>query len=197
VNGQDASGKCPPFTPTYPSGCPYILSVGATQNFSPEVAAAAGTGNAGFYGGGGFSNYFPTPDYQQGAVQSYLSSLGSSQSGNYNATGRGYPDVSAQGANQLIYNGGKQMTVGGTSASAPVVASGLTLLNDKLQKAGKRPVGWINPMLYSNPGVWNDITSGGSYGCGSNGGFPTAAGWDPSTGVGTPNFTNWRNVYGV
>jgi len=95
VNGQGStSSTCPPFIPTYPSGCQYILSVGATQGFSPEVAT--GTDVAGFYGGAGFSNYFPTPSYQKNDVSKYLSSLGSSQAGNFNAGGRGYPDVSAQ-----------------------------------------------------------------------------------------------------
>ncbi len=35
----DSSSVCPLFTLTYPSGCPYILSVRAMQGFSPEVAA--------------------------------------------------------------------------------------------------------------------------------------------------------------
>ena len=95
VNGQGSSSDtCPPFTPTYPGGCPYILSVGATQGFSPETAA--GTDIAGFYGGAGFSNYFPTPDYQKSAVQNYLGTLDPSQAPYFNAGGRGYPDVSAQ-----------------------------------------------------------------------------------------------------
>ena len=38
-DGVDGSGgeTCPKFVVTYPGGCPYILSVGATQSFSPEV----------------------------------------------------------------------------------------------------------------------------------------------------------------
>src|SRR5258708_37976387 len=93
VNGQGStSSTCPPFIPTYPSGCQYILSVGATQGFSPEVAT--GTDVAGVYGGAGFSNYFQRPPYQENAVPKYLSSLGSNRTRGYNTSSRGYTHVS-------------------------------------------------------------------------------------------------------
>lgn len=48
--------------------------------------------------GGGFSNYFATPAYQASTVQSYLSANKSPYaSGTFNATGRGFPDISANG----------------------------------------------------------------------------------------------------
>lgn len=42
-------------------------------------------------------------------------------------------------------------------------------------------------LFYSNPQVFNDITSGNNPGCGTNG-FTATQGWDPVTGLGTPNF---------
>ncbi|KAF8320677.1 subtilisin-like protein [Clavulina sp. PMI_390] len=188
--------SCPAFVPTYPSGCPYLLTVGATQNFSPEVMADSSL--AGFSSGAGFSNIFPTPSYQTSVVAAYESELGTTDSGYYNRSGRAFPDVSAQGSQQpLIYNGNYYI-VGGTSASAPIVASGLTLLNDLLITAGKATVGWANPTFYANPSAFTDVTSGGSYSCASTSyGLPAETGWDASAGWGTPDLTKLRTVYGV
>jgi tripeptidyl-peptidase-1 len=38
--------------------------------------------------------------------------------------------------------------VGGTSASTPVVAGAIALLNDELLAAGKPPMGFLNPWIY-------------------------------------------------
>ena len=43
---------------------PYVTSVGGTTNFRPEIAANLS--------GGGFSFYFPRPDYQRSVVLEYL-----------------------------------------------------------------------------------------------------------------------------
>lgn len=180
------------FLPTFPSTCPYATSVGATQAFAPEVAVDDTDG--GYYGGGGFSNYFPIPGYQSSAVPSYIASLGSKYAGLYNKKGRGFPDVSAQGANYLIVSGGRFGTVGGTSASAPTFASVISLLNDARLAAGKRSLGFLNPLLYSKGTAGlNDITSGANAGCGVAG-FPAQKGWDPATGLGTPNFPKLKEI---
>ena len=61
------------FNPTFPGTCPYITSVGATMVpsnstvYDPETACEEV-----IYSGGGFSNYFAMPDYQQTAVDYYL-----------------------------------------------------------------------------------------------------------------------------
>jgi tripeptidyl-peptidase I len=57
------------------------------------------------------------------------------------------------------------------------------LINEKRIAAGKGPVGFINPVLYENPGALNDITTGKNPGCGTNG-FSAVPGWDPVTGLG-------------
>jgi tripeptidyl-peptidase I len=58
----------------------------------------------------------------------------------------------------------------GTSAATPAFAGMVSLLNDALIAAGKNPLGFLNPMLYSI-GVdgLNDITSGNAPGCGTQG----------------------------
>lgn len=98
--GGESGESCPAFVPTYPGGCQYILSVGATQSFSPEVMVD--TSLAGFYSGAGFSNLFPTPSYQANVVAAYESALGATDNGYYNKNGRAFPDVSAQGSLQNV-----------------------------------------------------------------------------------------------
>jgi len=60
-------------------------------------------------------------------------------------------------------------------------------INEERIAAGKGTIGFINPALYQNPGILNDITNGTNPGCGSDG-FSAVTGWDPVTGLGTPNF---------
>lgn len=184
--GHPGQSDCPPFVPTYPSGCPYILSVGATSHFGPEVSVNNVTDH--YFGGGGFSNLFPVPDYQKSATSGYLSKIGNTDQGEYNAAGRGFPDVSAQGANYAIRLLGQDDVESGTSASAPAFSAVLALINSARKAAGKGLLGWVNPSLYSNPSAFTDVTEGGSYGCNNGDGFAALPGWDPSTGLGTPNF---------
>lgn len=197
-SGVDGNGgeTCPKFKVTYPGGCPYILSVGATQSFSPEVMVS--TSLAGFYSGAGFSNYFPIPSYQATVVAAYIAGAGKTYIADYNSSGRAFPDISAQGSLQEIVYEGSTGLVGGTSCSAPIVAGGLTLLNNLLIAAGKATVGWAQPTFYANPSAFTDVTSGGSYDCGSTAaGLAASTGWDASAGLGTPQLAALRTVYGV
>ena len=87
----------------------------------------------------------------------------------------------------------------------------MALLNDARFRAGLPSIGFANPWLYKTgyKGL-NDIVSGGSVGCagldlqtGENvtgaGIIPYASwnatpGWDPVTGLGTPNFMSLKNL---
>jgi tripeptidyl-peptidase-1 len=69
-----------------------------------------------------------------------------------------------------------------------------TLINQERALVGKGPVGFVNPVLYANPGVFNDITSGCTGGCGTTG-FCASPGWDPVTGLGTPNFPQLLQLF--
>ncbi|KAG0367272.1 subtilisin-like protein [Gamsiella multidivaricata] len=175
------------FVPTFPSTCPFVTSVGATTGIQPEVGAGLSAG--------GFSNYFNRPQYQAGAVNSYINRLGSQYNGRYNANGRAYPDVAAQGMVVTIALGGQWGLVEGTSASVSIFASVIALLNDQLIRAGRAPMGFLNPFLYSNPGALNDIVHGNNPGCNTNG-FSAVSGWDPVTGLGTPNFQRMLTALG-
>ena len=64
----------------------------------------------------------------------------------------------------------------------------ISLLNDALITAKHPPLGFLNPWLYSGgyKGL-NDIVGGNNPGCGTPG-FTAIKGWDPVTGLGTPNF---------
>jgi tripeptidyl-peptidase-1 len=179
------------FNPSFPGTCPYITSVGATQVkpgasvTQPEEAAESV-----IYSGGGFSNVFGMPSYQKQALKTYFAEhkppYGPDRY-NTSETSRGLPDVSANGVNYVIAIDGNFSYVYGTSASSPTFGSVLTLVNAARLDVGKSPIGFINPVLYANPYVLNDITAGGNQGCGTPG-FKAVRGWDPVTGLGTPNF---------
>jgi tripeptidyl-peptidase-1 len=49
------------FVPTFPGSCPYVTAVGATDTVGPPVAGAD-------FSGGGFSEYFGRPKWQDGVV---------------------------------------------------------------------------------------------------------------------------------
>jgi tripeptidyl-peptidase-1 len=76
----------------------------------------------------------------------------------------------------------------------PIMGSIITLINEQRIKAGKSPVGFINPVLYANPWALSDIIEGGNPGCGTNG-FDAVDGWDPVAGLRTPNFEKLLEVW--
>ncbi len=134
-----------------------MTSVGATTGIT-ETAAT--------FSSGGFSDIFAQPSYQSTAVADYLKILGNTNSGLYNASGRGFPDVSAQGENFQVGKLGSAEGVDGTSCASPTFASVIALLNDELITAGKSPLGFLNPLLYSSASALNDVTTGQSFSSG-------------------------------
>jgi tripeptidyl-peptidase-1 len=68
------------------------------------------------------------------------------------------------------------------------------MVNSARLSAGKGPIGFINPTLYDHPDILNDITMGGNQGCGTPG-FQAVPGWDPVTGLGTPNFPKMLELW--
>ncbi|OTA00191.1 tripeptide peptidase [Trichoderma parareesei] len=199
------------FTPGEPASCPYVTSVGATTLPSGEQPGDAETAVTTFSSGGGFSNIWTTPSYQADAIASYFANhdpgyasyntsggVIPTTGGIYNRAGRGYPDVSAVGDNGVVVNKEEEVLEGGTSMSAPLFAGILTRINEERIAAGKSPIGFANPALYANPSMFHDITVGnqakggpngdsGASACG-NTGFSAVSGWDPVTGLGTPDY---------
>ncbi|TPX14437.1 uncharacterized protein E0L32_005401 [Thyridium curvatum] len=182
------------FLPIFPAACPHVTSVGGTRYVEPEYAVS--------FSSGGFSDVFPRPRWQDAAVGKYLEKLGDQWKGLYNPNGRGFPDVAAQGVRYHVFDHGRDALISGTSASAPMFAALVSLLNNARMAEGKPPLGWLNPWLYKEgyKGL-TDITHGGSTGCTGRdiySGLPTpfvpyaswnaTEGWDPVTGLGTPLF---------
>ncbi|OKL59359.1 Aorsin [Talaromyces atroroseus] len=211
--GDDSANGClgsnsTIFSPAFPNSCPYITNVGATKVYpghtvwEPESAVVDPAGHPytiAFSSGGGFSNIYPIPDYQAAAVANYFENYNppypyyegnasfGKNGGLYNRIGRGYPDVAANGDNIATWNEGTFGLSGGTSASTPIFSSVINRIIEERLAIGKGSLGFLNPTLYSNAWALNDITNGTNPGCGTEG-FSTAPGWDPVTGLGTPNY---------
>lgn len=70
----------------------------------------------------------------------------------------------------------------------------INMINEDRIAAGKGPVGFVNPALYEESHVMNDIKIGNNPGCGTDG-FSAVEGWDPLTGLGTPNYLRMRSLF--
>ncbi|KAI1331621.1 putative protease S8 tripeptidyl peptidase I [Xylariaceae sp. FL0255] len=190
--------------------------------FEPESAVYDPAGHpysVNYSSGGGFSNVYPVPKYQKAAVDTFfkdhnppypyysalspnapnpalpnITALQGNTGGIYNRIGRGIPDVAANGDNIAVYVGGEFDLSGGTSASTPIFASVLNRINEERIAIGKGPVGFVNPVLYEHPEVLNDITNGTNPGCNTVG-FSAVKGWDPVTGLGTPNYPKMLELF--
>lgn len=200
---QDAS-LCG-FSPSYPATSPFVTAVGATQGpelGKAEVAESSATGGL-ITSGGGFSRSYPAPAYQQASVAAFLAGSNIPPLDQFTSTGRGYPDVSLLGHNYQVIIGGRVATVSGTSASAPVFAGLIALINSARFDAGKKSLGFVNPALYqlaaSQPAIFNDIVQGENR-CAAGAsnpncctfGFTATQGWDAVTGLGSINFVKLK-----
>jgi subtilase family serine protease len=153
--------------------------------------------------GGGFSSVFSKPSYQN-TLPAGSTPIGSM---------RGVPDIALQassrtgalvytslppdGLSGLICGSAPCSTgwydIGGTSLSCPQWAA-LVALADQKHGGG---LGLINPKLYAlaaNPTTYAadfyDVTTGNNQTVASIQGYPATTGWDPITGLGTPNAAN-------
>ncbi len=162
----------------FPSSAPHALGCGGTTlQISNGAATSEVVWNdlpSGGAGGGGISIEFAVPSYQTGVTMPDNVDTGS--------PGRGVPDVAGDADPQTgytIFVDGNQESVGGTSAVAPLWAGLLALVNESLGQ----PVGFVQPRLYqaSSAAGLHDITQG------NNGAYTAGTGWDPCTGLGSPD----------
>jgi len=162
----------------FPSSSPYVIGCGGTKlalsgnSISSEVAWNQLAQDEGA-SGGGVSEVFALPLFQTGAK------VPKAPNG---FVGRGVPDVSADADPASGYEvlvDGAPTVIGGTSAVAPLWAGLLARINQSIGK----PAGYLNPLIYAAAAekTFHDITSG------SNGGYSATPGWDPCTGLGSPN----------
>lgn len=198
------SGICSQgFTPMFLASSPYVLAVGATQlqyqkggvmgSCPSEIVASTATGSL-ITSGGGFSEIFPRPTYQNNVLSNYFKNNPALPASAIRK--RGYPDVCFLGHNFNIIDGGLIRNVDGTSASSPSLAGLLSLANDYRLENGLRPFGFINPLLYQiyakNSKAFRDITQG-TNNCVTKGvccekGYKATIGWDPTSGLGSIDF---------
>ncbi|CAH6420865.1 Hypothetical protein KVN_LOCUS61 [uncultured virus] len=151
----------------------------------------------GWTSGSGFTHWDRTPNWQLKLVHDYLQSgIILPEEKFFNKNGRAYPDVVAVGHNCLVNDNDKWQYFDGTSCSSPIFAGIITQLNSHQKSNNKTTLGFINPLLYkiylSDANNFNDINIGNSTCtkrkcCGSNFGFIAKNGWDPVSGLGTPN----------
>jgi kumamolisin len=162
----------------FPAASPWVLACGGTRlestdaQITNEVVWHEPTGGA---TGGGVSEFFEPPRYQREA--------GVPRSANpEHKIGRGVPDVAGDADPVTGYKvrvDGQDTVIGGTSAVAPLYAALIALINQQVAS----PVGFLNPVLYSEPAsteAFHDIVSG------DNGDYEAGPGWDACTGLGSP-----------
>jgi kumamolisin len=184
TRGSDRDGK--PHV-DFPAASPFALACGGTKllgsgtSITSEVVWNEGDSGT----GGGVSNHFPRPAYQAHA------SVPKSPKGK---VGRGVPDIAGDADPETGYQvrlvGGQNTVIGGTSAVAPLWAGLVALLNQKLAVLGKPPIGFCNPFLYTSlshsAAALHDITVGNND-IEHLGKYKAKKGWDPCTGLGTPD----------
>jgi kumamolisin len=166
----------------FPASSPFALACGGTRVVASATSITSevvwNDGPSGGSTGGGVSQTFALPTWQAGAHVPPAPNPGG---------GRGVPDVSGDADPATGYRvrvDGVETVIGGTSAVAPLWAGLIALVN---QHKG-HPVGYINPRLYGNAGAFHDITNG------NNGAFQAGPGWDPCTGLGSPDGTKVQNA---
>jgi subtilase family serine protease len=207
-------------TVEWPASDPLVTGIGGTYLCTDPTNTAArvtdssvapskcianpGAAEVGWtFSGGGFSHVFTKPAYQD-TLPAGSTAIG---------TMRGVPDVAFQasagtgalvyitlppdGSSGLLCGGAPCSTgwydIGGTSLSTPQWA-GLIAIADQLNGGGLGPINTAlykigaDPTRYAND--FFDITLGNNTADPTVAGYPATTGWDPVTGLGTPNAAN-------
>jgi subtilase family serine protease len=190
----------------FPASSPWVTAVGGTNiTLTPRNTIASevvwndtnlGPGSA---GGGGHSALFARPGYQGGTVRGATRAL---------------PDVSmladiapgyaiyCTASDCLSGSSSSWQNVGGTSASTPLLAGGVALIDQLMRQRERADLGQLNPLLYRiarsslAASVFNDVTRYGNDvgpyipGNGQPLGCCTAgAGYDEASGWGSVNLS--------
>ncbi|MGI8776998.1 MAG: S53 family peptidase [Acidimicrobiales bacterium] len=174
----------------FPASSPNAVACGGTRLRSgpdANVEEVVWNNGDGWATGGGMSDKFSIPAYQQGLEMPQLHGAGS---------GRGVPDVAGNADSNTGYLcmiNGQVVSIGGTSAVAPLYAALFALLGEALGQ----PIGGMPSRLYTiagSPGtnVFRDITDGDNgvpdsqFGP-ATAGYSAGKGWDACTGLGSLN----------
>jgi subtilase family serine protease len=174
-----------------PASQPFVTGVGGTALHSANGADST----AWKHGGGGISRIWSQPSYQSGNPhRSYDNGV---KCGNPAGFCRQVPDIALDARPSTGYiiectsivsgcpRGIPWFPVGGTSGGAPLMAAITADANTSSLQNGGHRMGFANPMLYSDPSMFWDVTVGNNSINGS-GLYQAAAGYDPATGLGSP-----------
>jgi kumamolisin len=175
-------------TVDWPAASPDAIAVGGTRLYlgpgdvySSEAGWEDQLSDSG--GGGGFSSEDPRPSWQAGPGVNSRFSNGHRQ----------VPDVSADadpGTPWSLYVFGGLQEAGGTSAAAPFWAASMALIQQYAAAHGVSQLGFVDPILYALAASpqpfppFHDVTKGG------NRFYQATPGWDPATGLGSPDVFN-------
>ena len=164
-----SSTPVPSLAVNFPSSSPWVTSVGGTNfdlNAQDQIVSQTVWNDAGVIpgnaGGGGDSELFARPSWQNGLMGSPW---------------RAQPDVAMLAdvsPGYAVYctaaidcNGRGWLSFGGTSAATPLLAGGFALIDELLRRQGRIALGLANPLLYrlgrnpaSSAQVFFDVTSG-------------------------------------
>jgi kumamolisin len=173
TGGHDHTG---PVQVESPANDPNVTAVGGTSLYLNTSTGAVSSETAWYDGGGGISTIFTRPTWQIGPGVAAGST-------------RLVPDVALvadPNTGGILFLGGAEYLVGGTSWSAPTWAGISAKINQARVNLGMAPIGLLGPKIYPLIGTSNfrDITSGTN---GPNGFYNAGPGYDLCTGIGVPS----------
>ena len=198
ASGDSGSSACKPQQPSNtklvvddPASQPFVTGVGGTALHSANGADST----TWKLGGGGISRNWSQPSYQSGNPhRSYDNGV---KCGNPTGFCRQVPDIALDAQPNTGYiiectstasgcpRGIPWFPVGGTSGGAPLMAAITADANTYSLSHGGQRMGFANPLLYSDPSLFWDITQGANSINGS-GLYKAGVGYDPATGLGSP-----------
>jgi kumamolisin len=187
-------------TACYPASSPNAIAVGGTylsltgsNTRASEIVNLPAQNNG---PSGGISTLFAVPTWQGNltyttypgnvTVTMTANTLGNTGG---NPVGRGVPDISGPYYNYTLYYNGSAVSVGGTSASTPVMAGMMSRFISTNHR--RPPPNSLHSLFYSHASSFNKSSANATLTVGNNSlssvpGYKATGGWDPVTGLGVP-----------
>lgn len=183
----------------FPASSPYVLACGGTSIVNPNAESAWSwdkTNNWG--GGGGLSQYFAKPTYQNNIVPTITTTSSTINSLNNH---RAIPDVSLNAdplSGVTIYFNGQLYVngIGGTSVVAPIMSGffGLCNLNSNLTNGIHSKLYNIYANNKKKTSCFKDITTGSNNNISTKNVYNASSNFDMCTGMGSINGVNLYNA---
>jgi subtilase family serine protease len=159
---------------SYPASSHYVTAVGGTTLTAASSTSRGWTETAWADAGSGCSTYNTALTGQASF------STGCSKRAEADVSAVANPSTGVSVYDSYAYNGSSGwLTFGGTSVSAPIIASVFALAGNAKSIDNNYP--------YTHSGSLFDVTSGSNGTCSTSQWCKARAGWDGPTGLGTPN----------